>query len=193
MNVGLLFGSFNPVHIGHLVLANYFVEFEPFEEIWFIVTPQNPFKEEEELALPQHRLTMVSQAIATEPRFRVSDVEFTLPRPSYTIDTLEVLSVKHPLNRFSIIMGSDNLANLHRWKSYQNLISSYPIIVYPRSGYSLPNISSPYPSKITPVEAPLLDISSTFVRKGLMTGKNLRFLLPAGIYEYIRSHHLYGT
>lgn len=193
MNIGLLFGSFNPIHIGHLVLANYFVEYKPFAEIWFIVTPQNPFKKEENLVLPQQRLAMVSSAISSEPRFRASDVEFTLPRPSYTIDTLDILSRNHPQHRFSLIMGSDNLTSLHRWKSSEKIVNQYSIVVYPRTGHPLPEKTTLSHPHITLVEAPLLDISSTFVREGLIAGKNLRFFLPPSVYEYICTHHLYGT
>jgi nicotinate-nucleotide adenylyltransferase len=192
MNIGLFFGSFNPVHIGHLALANYLLEFVPFREIWFIVSPQNPFKTEEALAPARQRLAMVSQSVSPESRFKVSDVEFDLPRPSYTIDTLEVLSHRHPQSRFSLIMGSDNLTRLDRWKSWNELAGRYPIVVYPRPGHPVLERSElPHPN-ITVVEAPLLDLSSTLLREGLMAGKNLRFLMPPGIYEYIRANHLYG-
>jgi nicotinate-nucleotide adenylyltransferase len=191
LNTGLYFGSFNPVHNGHLEIAKYFLEHEGLDEIWFIVSPQNPLKESIDLADEKHRLEMMRLAVASEPRFKVSDVEFSMPKPSYTIDTLEFLSQKHPERRFVLIIGSDNLEELHLWKNYQQILSKYQILVYPRKR----EFSNPYDDepnvKIT--QAPLIEISSTQVRS-LLKGKiNVNALIPSGVQNHISKHRLYTT
>lgn len=190
-NTGLLFGSFNPIHIGHLVLANYILEYSHLDEIWFVISPQNPFKNSDELITENHRLQMVEIAIQKEPRFKACDVEFDLPRPSYTIHTLEKLQKNNPLNRFTIIMGGDNLLSIDRWKNASEILSKFPVIVYPRPGFN--NDKLPEGAKIQIVEAPLLDISSTLIRDGVAAGKNLHFLMPEGVFQYIEKHGLYGV
>lgn len=189
LNTGLLFGSFNPIHIGHLALANYMLEYTSLDEIWFMVSPHNPFKESNGLADEAKRLNMVELAIEAEPRFRACNLEFELPRPSYTINTLKKLSELYPSHRFTIIMGSDNLLSIDRWKDASTIITGYPILVYPRPGYDVGFL--PENSNIQIIKAPLLDISSTMIREGLAQGKELRFLLPAGIYNYIHKNRLY--
>jgi len=190
---GLLFGSFNPIHIGHLALANYLLEYSSFDDLWFIVSPQNPFKDEKDLTLPHHRLEMTRLATREEPRFFACDVEFHLPRPSYTIHTLRKLSGYYPSHNFSLIIGSDNLHTIGRWAESKEILDHYPLAVYPRPGFPV-NKNTPRPSKNTIFfDPPLLDISSTFIREGIMQGKQLRFLVPAGVYDYIISHKLYQT
>lgn len=192
MNIGLLFGSFNPIHVGHLALASYLLEFVPFDEIWFVVSPQNPFKGEEELVTPHHRLQMVSRAIKPETRFRACDAELSLPVPSYSIDTLNHLTQHYPGHDFSLIIGSDNLTHMERWKASQEILTRFHLVVYPRPGHPIPD-SSPVPrDRFTIAHAPLLDISSTWIRENLAGGKKLKFFLPPGIYDYIQSHHLYN-
>lgn len=189
VKIGLLFGSFNPVHIGHVALANYIIEYSDLDEIWFVVSPQNPFKVANELIPEHHRLKMIEIAIQEEPRFIASDIEFQMPRPSYTIDTLDKLKDLYPDNNFTLLMGADNLPNINLWKEAERLISTYNILCYPRGKdqidkkHSSPNISL--------IDAPLFDISATFIREALQKKRNIRFLLPHGVYNYIKSHQLY--
>lgn len=190
-HTGLLFGSFNPIHIGHLALANYILEYSYLDEIWFIVSPQNPFKESASLEDEDKRLQMVEMAIKEEPRFKACDIEFSLPKPSYTINTLEKLTKEYPDRIFSIIMGSDNLIDIEKWKKSDEIVSSFPLIVYPRPGYPIKKQISA--TKIEIIEAPLFDISSTIIRKAFDDGKKLRYLLPDGVFQYISDHKLYGT
>jgi len=190
-NTGLLFGSFNPIHIGHLALANYLLEYAPFDELWFIVSPQNPFKDENDLAPPHHRLEMAKIATQEEPRFWASDVEFHMPRPSYTIHTLRKLSESHPSHIFSLIIGSDNLRTIERWTESKEILAQFPLAVYPRPGYPV-NENTSLPSENTKIfNPPLLDLSSTFIRKGIGEGRQLRYLVPTGVYDYIISSKLY--
>jgi nicotinate-nucleotide adenylyltransferase len=190
-HTGLLFGSFNPIHIGHLALANYIIEYSGLDEIWFVVSPQNPFKESDELIDEQLRLKMVELAIQNEPRFKASDVEFEMARPSFTTNTLSHLQKEFPQHQFSIIMGSDNLQSIDRWKNASEIVATYPIIVYPRPGFAISQL--PEFSKISIIEAPQLDISSTLIRKGIGEGKKLQFLVPNGVFEFIESEGLYGA
>lgn len=190
-NIGLLFGSFNPIHIGHLALANYIIEYSSLDEIWFVVSPQNPFKESDELIDEQLRFKMVELAIGNEPRFNACDIEFEMSRPSYTVNTLSHLQQKFPHQQFSIIMGSDNLQSIKRWKNASEILTTYPIIVYPRPGYLISQM--PVNAKIKVYEAPLLDLSSTLIRKGIGEGKKLQFLLPTGVFQFIESRGLYGS
>jgi len=182
-NIGLFFGSFNPIHIGHTALANYILEYSDLSEIWFIVTPQNPFKQDVELIDEALRLEMTRLAIADEPRFKVSDVEFKLPKPSYTINTLETLKLQYPSNNFILIMGSDNYMQINEWKDAKKIIENYEFIVYPRPGYPISEHNLPPKAKI--IEAPLLDISSTMIRNGLAAGKKLSYFLATGVFEFI--------
>ncbi len=185
----LLFGSFNPIHIGHLALANFILEYAPLDEIWFVVSPQNPFKESNELIDENKRLAMVELAIKPESRFKACNIEFSLPKPSYTINTLQKLQENYPLHRFIIIMGGDNLLSINRWKNADEIISGFPILVYPRPGVKIQDI--PQKGDIRIMEAPLLDISSTFIRQGLSEGKKLRFLLPDAVFKLIEAEGLY--
>lgn len=178
-NIGIFSGSFNPIHIGHLALANWLCEFEGLNEIWFLITPHNPLKERKELMDDQFRYELVKASIGSYSKFKASDFEFTLPQPTYTIHTLQALKAKYPDQNFHFIMGADNWMLIEHWKEYESLISNYPILIYPRKGYEV-QISANHPN-IRFVEAPLMEISSTFIRQSLKDGKDVRFFLPEAI------------
>jgi nicotinate-nucleotide adenylyltransferase len=188
---GLLFGSFNPIHIGHLALANYLLEFAPFDEIWFIVSPQNPFKEQSDLVDAHHRLEMVKLAVSREKRFKASDIEFKMPVPSFTLKTLELLKKTNPDHHFTLIIGSDNLLTFPRWHAAKQILEKYPILVYPRPGYPAEKADPEILNKVKLKEAPLLDISSTLIRKAFAENKKLPFLVPLEVFDYIISNRLY--
>jgi len=195
METGLFFGSFNPVHIGHMAIANYLAEYSSLKEIWFVVSPHNPLKAKETLLKDRDRLYMTELAIGDDSRFRVSDVEFTLPQPSYTIDTLAWLTEKHPARRFTLIMGEDNLTTLHKWKNVEVLVKQFPIIVYPRlypgnrSGKRLQEVLSM--ATVTEIDAPVMEISGTFIRTAIKEGKDVSWFVPAPTWRYIREMHFY--
>lgn len=188
--VGLFFGSFNPVHIGHLIIANYMAHFTELDEVWFVVSPQNPFKEKKSLGNMYDRLEMVNLAIENSDKLRASDIEFHLPQPSYTIDTLVHLSEKYPNNEFVLIMGEDNLAGLHKWKNADILLRDYKIIVYPRPGYDGGDLNR-HPS-VTLTETPVMELSSTFIRIAIKNGKNVQFFVPEKVLEFIDKKGLYS-
>lgn len=181
LKTGLFSGSFNPIHIGHLALANYLCEFEGLDEVWFLVTPHNPLKERDRLIDDKLRLQLVEKAIGNYPKFKVSDFEFQLPRPSYTIHTLEALQTAYPERTFYFIMGADNWNSISQWKEASRLLRSYNLLIYPRKGF-LVTIPAVYPN-IRYVEAPLIEISSSFIREAIKNEKDVRFFLPPGIYE----------
>lgn len=187
--IGLFFGSFNPVHIGHMALANYFVEFSPVQEIWFVVSPHSPFKEKGSLLADHHRLEMVYQAIDSDSRFRASNIEFKLPQPNYTAHTLVVLEEKYPDYDFSLIMGSDNLEGFMKWKNADVMLSRYSLLVYPRPGH--PGGSLREHPAVTFVDAPLLDISASFIREAVRNGKNLKYFIPGKAFQYMQEMHFY--
>jgi len=189
MKIGLFFGSFNPVHIGHLAMANYFVEFSDLEQIWLVVSPQNPFKTKESLLPEYQRYQLVDMALLDDLQIRPSNIEFKLPKPSYTIDTLTYLTEKYKNHKFALIIGSDNLKYFHKWKNYDELINQYDIYVYPRPGSDPSQYTSMYPMKI--VNAPLIEISSSFIRKAIQSGKDVRYFLPQTVDQYIKEMHLY--
>lgn len=189
MQIGLFFGSFNPVHIGHLAIANYVVEFSGIQQVWFVVSPHNPLKKKNTLLADYHRLELLHRAIGDDPRLRVSDVEFKMPRPSYTIDTLAVLSEKYPVHHFSIIMGSDGLETFDKWKNAEQIITRFPRVIYPRPGYPQSRFAD-HPNCIW-VDAPLMDISSSFVREGIKKGKDLRYFLHPCVWSYIDEMQFY--
>lgn len=188
MHIGLYFGSFNPIHIGHLIVANHIVEETNIDKLWFVVSPHNPLKDAHSLLNEYDRLHLVNIAIEGNNKFRASNVEFSLPKPSYTIDTLTYLSEKFPLETFSVIMGADSYQNLHRWKNYEHLVAQYPIIVYNRPGFEVNEIPG---ARITTVDAPLLEISSTYIRQRIKEGKSTRYVLPETVWEYITENRYY--
>jgi nicotinate-nucleotide adenylyltransferase len=188
-NTGLYFGSFNPVHVGHLIIASHMKEYGGLDEVWFIISPQNPLKKKTGLLDDHHRLAMVQIAVEDNPAFKASNVEFSLPQPSYTIHTLSVLSEKYPDRNFSLIMGSDNLQTFGKWKNYEAILDSYKILVYPRPG-SDGGVFREHPA-VRWIEAPLMQISSTFIRDAVRKGKSVRYLLPERIFEYLTEMHFY--
>lgn len=187
MKIGLYFGSFNPIHIGHLIIANTLYDRTDLDAVWFVVSPQNPLKIRQSLIHAFDRLKMVELAIADHYHFKASDVEFRMPKPSYTIDTLTYLSDQYPQHEFSLFLGSDNLGQLTKWKNYQEILDHYKIYVYPRHGetqvFAHPAIQL--------IEAPLLDISATFIRKSLRENLSVKYLLPQEVEDYIRSKKLF--
>lgn len=189
MKTGLYFGSFNPVHIGHLAIANYVIEFTDLQELWFVVSPQNPLKEKQSLLKDYHRLEMVRLSIEGDDRFRASDIEFKLPTPSYTIDTLAYLAEKHPDREFLLLMGADNLRTFHKWKHAELLSQKYHRLIYPRPGSQL-SLSEAGPNA-TVVDAPLMEISASFIRSAIKAGKDIRHLIPSPAYTYLREMHFY--
>jgi len=193
--IGLYFGSFNPVHLGHIAIAGYMTEFTGLEQVWFVVSPQNPLKSKVTLLADHHRLQMVWLAIGDNDRLKASDIEFKLPVPSFTIDTLTYLKEKYPGNQFCLVMGEDNLYTLHKWKNGDELVKKYPVYVYPRP--DSPKPSSPLldlslsNAEIHHVKAPLMDISGTFIRDGIRNGKDMSYFLSPAVWKYIREMHFY--
>ncbi len=187
--IGLFFGSFNPVHVGHLIIANYMATFTDLHEVWFVVSPQNPFKKKESLGNVYDRLEMVNLAIEQAENIRSSTIEFNLPQPSYTVDTLVHLHERHPDKEFVLIMGSDNLKSFHKWKNHELILRDYHIYVYPRPGhrgYALEN----HPS-VTVTDTPLMELSATFIRQAVKDGKSIRYFVPDPVLEFIDSKGLY--
>ncbi|PKP53320.1 MAG: nicotinic acid mononucleotide adenylyltransferase [Bacteroidetes bacterium HGW-Bacteroidetes-1] len=189
LRVGLFFGSFNPIHLGHLMLANYMVEFTEIHELWFIVSPQNPLKDKKSLLAEQDRYDMVIKGLEDYPKFRVSDVEFHLPRPSYTIDTLVRLSERYPKYKFFLVCGMDALESFLKWKNYEQILEGYHLLVYPRKGADGGTLISHPSVKI--VDAPEIELSSSFIRRAVASGKDMRFFLPKDVYEHITTMHFY--
>lgn len=189
MKIGLYFGSFNPIHIGHVILANHFAENSDLDKVWFVVSPQNPFKEKKSLLQEYHRLEMVELAVSDFDKLEATDIEFKLKKPSYTIDTLTVLKEKYPNYDFSILMGADNLNHFHKWKNYEQILEFYSVYVYPRNTGEETNLDA-HP-KIIKVEAPKIEISSTFIRKSIAQNKDVRALLPHTIWKHIDDMNFY--
>ena len=189
MKVGLFFGSFNPVHIGHMAIACYLIEYTDLDQIWFILSPHNPQKQRESLLSFHHRLEMLHLAIGDDSRFKVSDIEAKMPLPSYTIDTLTYLSEKYPEITFGLIIGSDNLRSFHRWKNPEEIINKYTRYVYPRTNCEDVDITDH--RNINFVDAPKIEISSTFIRESIANGKDVKYFLPLKVYEYIDKMNFY--
>ncbi len=193
--IGLYFGSFNPVHLGHLAIAGYMTEFTGLNQVWFVVSPHNPLKKKETLLADHHRLYMTQLAIGDNDNLKATDIEFKLPVPSYTIDTLTYLREKYTKNEFCLVMGEDNLYTLHKWKNADDLVSNYQIYVYPRPDSDKP--SSPQLNKLLMkaevhhVKAPLMEISGTFIRDGIRKGKNMSYFLPPEVWKYVKEMHFY--
>jgi|TARA_R110002020_G_scaffold30237_1_gene95060 nicotinate-nucleotide adenylyltransferase len=189
--IGLYFGTFNPIHVGHLTIANHMVEFGGLDEVWFVVTPHNPHKKKSSLLDNHHRLAMVRVALEDYPKLKPSTVEFDLPQPNYTVHTLTVLEEKYPEQQFCLIMGEDNLKSLHKWKNYEVILERYELYVYPRiSEGSVDHQFKDHP-KITKVAAPIMELSSTFIRKGVKNRKNIRPMLPQNVWEYLDEMNFY--
>ncbi|AMQ01166.1 Nicotinate-nucleotide adenylyltransferase [Pedobacter cryoconitis] len=186
---GLFFGSFNPIHTGHLIIASYMANFTDLDEVWLVVSPQNPLKNKKGLGNMYDRLEMARLAIEPAEQLKVSDIEFSMPQPSYTIDTLAYLQEKHPAKEFVLIMGADNLASLKKWKNYEVLLKNYPIYVYPRPGSDVTEWIN-HPS-ITLTETPQMEISSTFIRQALKDNKNIQFLVPENVIAFMDSKNMY--
>ncbi len=190
-STGLFFGSFNPIHVGHLIIANAMLESGGLDEVWFVVSPQNPFKERRTLLADHHRLEMVRRAVDDNYRLRACDVEMHLPLPSYTSLTLARLAELHPNRQFCLIMGSDNLATFDRWRNAQFIIDNYRLLVYPRPGSAdCPLASHP---NVTVVETPMMDISSSYIRQQIGLGHDVRYLLTEPVYTYLQEMHFYET
>lgn len=182
MQIGLFFGSFNPIHVGHTVLANYMASFTDLEQVWFVVSPHNPLKEKASLLNQNQRLHMVNLAIEDNPLFKSSNIEFGLPQPSYTVNTLAHLHEKYPQHKFSLIMGEDNIQSFTKWKNYEEILKNYFIYVYPRPGCDSGEFKT-HPHLVF-TEAPLMDISSTFIRKAIKDNKNVSCFMPQKVWEY---------
>jgi nicotinate-nucleotide adenylyltransferase len=187
MKIGLYFGSFNPVHVGHLIIANHIANNTELDQVWFVVSPQNPLKQSTSLLNKFHRKYLIDIAIEGEKKLRTSTIEFNLPVPSYTIDTLTYLKEKFPENQFSVIIGSDSLQNINKWKNYEILLSEHEFYVYERPGFPVNNTSG----NIKVVKAPMLDISSTGIREMIKNGRSIKFLVPDVVKEEIEKNHYY--
>lgn len=188
---GLFFGTFNPIHIGHLNIANYLAEFSDLEEVWLIVTPHNPLKKKRTLLDDHHRLAMVRIAVEDYPKLKASNIEFSLPRPNYTINTLIHLEEKYPEREFGLIVGEDNLRSFHKWKNHNQLLENYRLYVYPRMGEgNIPKDLTDHPHVIQ-VQAPIMELSATFIRKAIKEGKNIRPMLPHAVWTYLDEMNFY--
>ena len=189
--IGLYFGTFNPIHVGHLTIANHLAENSDLDEVWFVVTPHNPFKKKSSLLDNHHRLEMVYRATKEYPKLRPSDIEFGLSQPNYTINTLTYIQEKFPDYQFALIMGEDNLKSFHKWKNYELILENYNIFVYPRiSDGKVDSQFNDHP-RITKVDAPIMELSSTFIRYSIMAGKNVRPMLPEHVWEYVDEMNFY--
>lgn len=188
MKIALYFGSFNPIHVGHLIIANHIMNECPVDQLWFVVSPQNPLKETSSLLNEHQRLHLVRMAIEDEDRFQASNIEFQLPRPSYTIDTLTYLEEKYPEHTFSVLLGGDSFQNIRKWKNYQQLLANYTLLVYQRPGFEIDRSLS---ENIQVLDAPLLQISSTAIRKLIQDKKSYRFLVTEAVYEEIEAAGYY--
>lgn len=189
MKIGLFFGSFNPIHIGHLAIANYMAEYTDLEEIWFVISPHNPLKNKASLLADYHRLELVELSIEAYPQFKASNIEFNLPQPSYTIDTLSYLKEKHSKHEFALIVGSDNLNSFTKWKNYEFLLQNHELYVYPRPGFKDEDVKLAGTIHIVP--APLMEVSSSFIRQAIKEKKEIPFFLPSPAYQYIKEMHFY--
>lgn len=191
MKIGLFFGTFNPIHIGHMIIANYMVEFSDLDEVWFVITPRSPFKLKETLLPNHHRLAMANIAVENYPKLKTSDIEFNLPEPNYTINTLIHMEEKFPNSQFCLLLGEDNLKGFQKWKNYETILKNYDLYVYPR--ISKENVDPQFlnHAKIHRVNAPIVEISSTFIRKAIKDKKNISTMLPFNVWKYIDEMNFY--
>jgi nicotinate-nucleotide adenylyltransferase len=191
MKIGLYFGTFNPIHIGHLIIANHMAEYSGLNQIWMVVTPHNPLKKKETLLDDYKRLNLVALATEDFPKIKPSDIEFKLPQPNYTVHTLAHLQDKFPQHEFSLIMGEDNLKSLHKWKNYEVILQNHDIYVYPRISTETENLEFKNHPRIHHIIAPIVEISSTFIRESIKNKKNIQPLIPYKVWEYIDYNNLY--
>ncbi len=191
MKIGLYFGTFNPIHVGHMIIANHIAEFTDLDEVWFVVTPHNPFKKKSTLLADNHRFQMVRIATEDYPKLKPSNIEFGLPQPNYTVNTLTHLYEKYPQHHFSLIMGEDNLQSFHKWKNYETILQNHQLYVYPRVYKN--NVKSKFHDhqKVQFVNAPIVEISSTLIRKCIKDGKNITPLLPKSVWIYLDEMNFY--
>ncbi|MGB0929445.1 MAG: nicotinate (nicotinamide) nucleotide adenylyltransferase [Chitinophagales bacterium] len=189
-NIGLFFGSFNPIHIGHLIIAETVVDLEKIDQVWFVISPQNPFKKKQSLLNQYDRLHLVNLAVEENHRIKPSTIEFNLPIPSYTIDTLTYLREKYPDTHFYLIMGEDNLKHFHKWKNYEKILEQYQLIVYPRPGYEN-DLYREHP-KVQRLPVPKIEISATHIRTLQKNGKSIRYMVSEKVLEYIDKMNLYS-
>lgn len=191
MKIGLFFGTFNPIHIGHLILANYMAEFSDLDEVWFVITPMSPFKQKSSMLDNIHRMAIANVAVEDYPKLKTSDIEFKLPQPNYTVNTLIHIEEKYPEHQFCLIMGEDNLKGFHKWKNYEIIIKNYQLYVYPR--ISVGTVESEFLKhpNVHRVQAPIVQISSTFIRKSIKNKKDIRTMLPANVWNYIDEMNFY--
>ena len=189
MKIGLFFGSYNPIHIGHLVIAEYIANYTDLDKVWLVVSPQNPLKSKKGLSNTYDRLEMVRLAIEDSNQLAVCDIELKLPQPSYTIDTLTYLSERYPEHEWTLIMGADNLASIHKWKNFELLLENYHIIAYPRPGIDAGTYA--YHPHVQLVDAPLMELSASFIREAIHHKKSVHYMLPARVWEFIESKGLY--
>lgn len=190
LKVGLYFGSYNPIHVGHLVIGNFMVEYTDIDQLWFVVSPQNPHKQKKNLLDDYQRLEMVHRAVQGDDRLRASNIEFNLSKPSYTVDTLAFLKDQYPQYDFKILMGSDNLENFHKWKNYETIVENFGVIVYPRPGFDRSKVK--VHKNITIAEgAPLMEISSSFIRNAIKEGRDVRHFVPLKTWEYMEEMNFY--
>lgn len=187
--VAIFSGSFNPIHIGHLALANFVVESKVVDELWFMVSPQNPLKETQDLLSDEIRLELVQLAIKGYPKFKASDFEFTLPQPSYTIRTLKALKETYPSYEFHLLIGADNWLIFNQWKDYHHIIANFHLLIYPRLGYDIKKET--LPKQLVLVDSPVMEVSSTFIRNSIKQGKDYRYFLHPEVFKYIKEHQLY--
>ncbi len=191
MKIGLFFGSFNPIHVGHLIIANHLVEHSDLDKVWFVVTPHNPFKKKSTLLDNYQRLEMVYRATKDYDTLSPSDIEFNLPQPNYTINTLAYLEEKFPDYQFCLIMGEDNLKSFHKWKNYELILEQYHIYTYPRLSEGSVVTQFVGHQKIHHIQAPIMELSSTFIRKSIKAGKNVKPMLPEHVWEYLDEMNFY--
>ena len=200
MNIGLYFGTYNPIHVGHLIIANHMVDYTKLDQIWLVVSPQNPLKEKASLLADYHRLAIVRVAVEDNNKLKASNIEFDLPKPSYTIDTLTYIQEKHPEHSFSLIMGEDNLRTFHKWKNYEEILKNNTIYVYPRAlteqerkeqeENNTHDELENHPS-ITKCDAPVMKVSASFIRNAIKEKKDVQYLLSEPVFEYVKEMHFY--
>lgn len=199
MKVGLYFGTYNPIHVGHLIIANYMADYTELDEVWLIVSPQNPLKQKSSLLADYHRYAMVEIAVQDNPKLKPSNIEFKLPQPSYTINTLTYLKEKHPKHEFSLIMGEDNLRTLNKWKNYEEIIQNHKIYVYPRAlteqeqidTLSTKKVGKTNSTNIVICDAPVMRVSASFIRNAIKQKKDVRYLLTEPVYKYVQEMNFY--